>query len=193
MQRRISQRRPPWDRKGQVRSVRRRVHVMSISSGCVAFGASPVAARVGPGRSPQSRLDMTTPGKVLSSTIPLAGRPQRFRLSDGSDFLPYPNDGSSDQNRSAFVGLGRPSRTMAGAAQNEGARRLRIRYSPQSEEEQGVPSALRCHPCWVGQKGFEGFMPLTRWSEGVPHTGARRGSGCSVRASTVAAAGLATP
>jgi hypothetical protein len=193
-QRRVSQRCPPRDRKGQVRSVRRRVHVMPIRLRCPAPGGRPVSVsvRVGPGRSPQRLPGMTTPGQMLSSTIPLAGRSERSRLSDGSDFLPYPNEGSSDQNKSAFVGLGRPPRTMAGAAQNEGARRLRIRYSPQSEEEQGVTSALRCHPCWVGQKGFEGFMPLTRWSEGVPHTGDRRGSGYSIRASTVAA-GRATP
>jgi hypothetical protein len=163
---------------------------MVIRSSCQSTGASPVWARVGPGRSPQSRPEMTTPGHVLSSTIPLAGRPERSRLNDGSDFLPYPNDGSSDHNGGAFVGLGRPPGTMAGAAQNEGARRLRIRYSPQSEEEQGVTSALRCHPCSVGQKGFEGFMPLTRWSEVVPpHTGDRGESGYSIRAigeSTVA-------
>jgi hypothetical protein len=190
MQRPISQRCLPRDRKGQVRSVRRRVHVMTIPSSCPAPGVSRVCTRVGPGRSPRSRLEMTTPGQVLSSTIPLAGTPERSRLSDGSDFLPYSNDGSSDHNGGAFVGLGRPPGTMAGAAQNEGARRLRIRNTPQSEEEQGVTSALRCHPCWVGQKGFEGFMPLTRWSEVVPHTWDRGESGYSVRAiraSTVAA------
>lgn len=38
-------------------------------------------------------------------------------------------------------------------------------------------SALRGHPYWVGQKGFEGFMPLTRWSEGVPRRGGREESG----------------
>jgi hypothetical protein len=181
MQRPISQRCPSRDRKGRMRSVRRRVHVMSIRSSWPATGARAVQ-------------EMTTPAPVLSSTIALAGTPERSRLSDGSDFLPYPNDGLSDHNGGAFVGLGRPPGTMVGAAQNEGACRLRNRYTPQSEEEQGVSLALRCHPCWVGQKGFESFMPLPRWSEVVPHTGDRGESGHSIRSkrSSTVTAGRAT-
>jgi hypothetical protein len=129
-----------------------------------------------PGHRIRKGLRVTVVARIPSSTIPLAGSPKRSRSIDGSDFLPYPNYGSSDHNVGVPVGLGRRPGTMAGAAQNEGASRLRIRNSPQSEEERGVRLALRRHPYWVGQKGFEGFMSLTRWSEGVPDRGGREES-----------------
>ena len=67
---------------------------------------------------------------------------------------------------------------MAGAPQIERASRLRIQQSPQSGEgeEGGVKSTLPGSPYWLGQRGFEGFMPLTRWSEGVPRRGGRERS-----------------
>ena len=111
---------------------------------------------------------MTTLTRGLSSTIALAGTPENSRLTDGSDFLPYPEHGWIDQNGVVSVGLGRRPRTMADAARMKGASRLRIQHSPQSEEERGVRSAPRSRLYWVGRKGFESFMQLTRGSEGVP-------------------------
>ena len=171
-----------------------RVHPTGIASGPkpwspparASFSGRP-APHPGPSRwssrhPSQGGRRMTTLTDAPSSTIPLAGRPRRSGRIDGSDFLPYPKHGPIDHNEVVSVGLGRRPRTMAGAAQNEGASRLRIQHSPQSEEERGVKSALRGHPYWVGQKGFEGFMPLTRWSEGVPHRGGREESGDCPRA-----------
>jgi hypothetical protein len=109
-----------------------------------------------------------------SSTILWAGPSAGPRVTDGSDFLPYPKHGRIDHNEQVSVGLGRRPGTMAGAAHNEGASRLfgsNTRHSPKRSE--GLKSALSGHPYWVGQKGFEGFMPLTRWSEGVPRSGGR--------------------
>jgi hypothetical protein len=107
-----------------------------------------------------------------SSTIALGGRLESSHVTDGSDFLPYPKQGRIDHNKDVSVGLGRRLRTMAGAARKKGASRLRIQHSPQSEGERGVRSAPRSRLYWVGRKGFEGFMQVTRWSEGVPR---RRG------------------
>jgi hypothetical protein len=125
-------------------------------------------------------LGMSTLCMEHSSTIPLAGRPQRSGLIDGSDFLPYPRNGPRDHNIGVPAGLGRRPRTMVGAAQSEGASRLRMQYSPQSEEERGVKLTHCGHRYWVGRKGFEGFMPLSRWSEGAPRRRDRVESGVSV-------------
>jgi len=111
---------------------------------------------------------MTVLTKGLSSTITLAGGHENPRVTDGSDFLPYPQQGWIDHNEVVSVGLGRRLRTMADAAQEKGASRLRIQHSPQSEEERGVRSAPRSRLYWVGRKGFEAFMQLTRGNEGVP-------------------------
>ena len=112
-----------------------------------------------------------------SSTIALGGRPESSHVTDGSDFLPYPKQGRIDHNKDVSVGLGRRLRTMAGAARKKGASRLRIQHSPQSEGERGVKSAPRSRLYWVGRKGFEGFMQVTRWSEGVPRRRGREQSG----------------
>ena len=115
-------------------------------------------------------LRMTVPRRDPSSTIPVAGQCEGAGLIDGSDFLPYLRSATIQHNKWAPVG--RRPRTMAGEA-HEGACRLRIQYSPQSEGERGVRSAVRSHPYWVGQKGYEGFMPLSRWSTGVPRSEVR--------------------
>jgi hypothetical protein len=110
---------------------------------------------------------MTTLTMDPSSTIPVAGQFERAGLIDGSDFLPYPRRGRIDHNKQ--VSVGRRPRTMAGAA-HEGAGRLRIQHSPQSEEQRGERSAVRWRPYWAGQKGFEGLMSLSRWSAVVPRS-----------------------
>ena len=147
-------------------------------------GAGAVSGRPAPradhgGRRPRPRsecprhrdrwgLRMTILARGPSSTIALAGGPVNSRVTDGSDFLPYPEQGWIDHNEVVSVGLGGRLRTMADAAQIKGASRLRIQHSPQSEEERGVRSAPRSRLYWVGRKGFEGLMQLTRGSEGVP-------------------------
>ena len=119
-----------------------------------------------PTRSEGIRMTMLSTGR--SSTMPLAGRPRRSGVMEGSDFLPYPKQGGINQNEQVSAGMGRRLRAMADTAQFEGASRLRIRHSPQSEEERGVRSAPRSRLYWVGRKGFEGFMQVTHGSEGVP-------------------------
>jgi hypothetical protein len=150
------------------------------------FGAGSVLASPGPeavqvAMSPRRRdrrgLRMTTLTRGCSSTIHLAGGPDRSRVTDGSDFLPYPQQRWIDHNEVASVGLGRRLRTMADAAQMKGASRLRIQHSPQSEEERGVKSAPRSRLCRVGRKGFEGLMQVSRGSEGVPPRRSREQSG----------------
>jgi hypothetical protein len=120
---------------------------------------------------------MTVPSRGPSSTIPLAGHPKRSGVLDGSDFLPYPTQSRIDHNKQVSVGLGGRSRTTVGTAQYEGARRFRIQHSPQSEAGQGARLAPRRRLHLVGQKGFKGFMQLTRWSEGVPRRKGREESG----------------
>jgi hypothetical protein len=120
------------------------------------------------GRPASGAILVATLTRVFPSTITLAGDAQNPRVTDGSDFLPYPQQGAIDHNELVSVGLGRRLRTMADAAQMKGARRLRIQHSPQSEEERGVRSAPRSRLYRVGRKGFEGFMQLTRGNEGVP-------------------------
>jgi hypothetical protein len=96
---------------------------------------------------------------------------------DGSDFLPYPKQSWIDHNEEVSVGLGGRPRTMADTAQYEGASRLRIQHSPQSEEERGARLAPRSRLYRVGQKGLKGFMQLTRRSEEVPRRMGREESG----------------
>ena len=120
---------------------------------------------------------MTTLTRGPSSTIALAGRPKRSGALDGSDFLPYPKQSRIHHNELVSVGLGGRPRTMADTAQCEGASRLRITDSPQSEGERGAISAPRSRLYWAGQKGFEGLMQLTRWTEGLPHRRGRKESG----------------
>ena len=124
-----------------------------------------------------SRLPMTNPTIQPSSTIALVGRPESSHVTDGSDFLPYPKQGPIDHNEDVSVGLGRRLRTMAGAAQKRGQAGFGSKHSPQSEGERGVKSAPRSRLYWVGRKGFEGFMQVTRWSEGVPRRRGRKESG----------------
>jgi hypothetical protein len=127
------------------------------------------ASPFGPISHPVGRgLRMTTPKMDPSSTIPVTGQFERAGLIDGSDFLPYPRRRRIDHNKR--VSVGRRPQTMAGVA-HEGAGRLRIQHSPQSEEQRGEWSAVRWHPYyWDGQKGFEGLMPLSRWSTVVPRS-----------------------
>jgi hypothetical protein len=141
----------------------------------------PTAVQVGmpPTRRPKRCLRLDTRTMGPSSTIALARSPRRSGVSDGSDFLPYTKQGRIDHNGGVSVGLGRRPRTVAGAAQIEGASRLRIQHSPQSEEEREARSAPRRRLYWAGQEGFEGFMPLTRWSEGVPRRRGRERSGAA--------------
>jgi hypothetical protein len=120
---------------------------------------------------------MTTLTRGPSSTIALAGGLENSRVTDGSDFLPYPQQGWIDHNEVVSVGLGRRLRTMADAARMKGASRLRIQHSPQSEEERGVRSAPRSRLYEVGRKGFEGLMQVSRGSEGVPPRRSREQSG----------------
>jgi hypothetical protein len=132
-----------------------------------------VAADRGPGRNaPPPSGQMGPPDDHTDQGVLVYHRPGRgpvnSRVTDGSDFLPYPEQGWIDHNEVVSVGLGRRLRTMADAAQIKGASRLRIQHSPQSEEQRGVRSAPRSRLYWVGRKGFEGFMQLTRGSEGVP-------------------------
>jgi hypothetical protein len=122
-------------------------------------------------------LRMTILTRGSSSTIHLAGGPESSSVTDGSDFLPYPQQAWIDHNEVVSVGLGRRLRTMADAAQMKGASRLRIQHSPQSEEERGVRSAPRSRLCRVGRKGFEGLMQVSRGSEGVPPRRSRELSG----------------
>jgi hypothetical protein len=122
-------------------------------------------------------LGMTRLSGGPSSTMPLAGRPKRSGVIDGSDFLPYPKQAGINHNKQVSVGMGRRLRTTADTAQYEGARRLRIQHSPRSEEERGVRSASGGRLYWVGQKGFERFMQLTHWSEGAPRRRGREESG----------------
>jgi hypothetical protein len=139
----------------------------------------PIALQVGmPDRHPDRwGLRMTILTRGSSSTIHLAGGPESTRVTDGSDFLPYPQQAWIDHNEVVSVGLGRRLRTMADAAQMKGASRLRIQHSPQSEEERGVRSAPRSRLCRVGRKGFEGLMQVSRGSEGVPPRRSRELSG----------------
>jgi len=136
---------------------------------------------------------MTTLTRGPSSTIALAGGLENSRVTDGSDFLPYPEQGWIDHNEVVSAGLGRRLRTMVDAAQTKGASRLRIQHSPQSEEERGVRSAPRGRLYWVGRKGFEGFMQLTHGSEGVPPRRGREQSGVYWIQALTAAASVPQP
>jgi hypothetical protein len=127
-----------------------------FGAGSVLASPGPEAVQVAmpPGRRDRRGLRMTTLTRACSSTIHLAGGLERSRVTDGSDFLPYPQQRWIDHNEVASVGLGRRLRTMADAAQMKGASRLRIQHSPQSEEERGVRSAPRSRLYRVGRKGL---------------------------------------
>jgi hypothetical protein len=114
-------------------------------------------------------------------------------VTDGSDFLPYPEQGWIDHNEVVSVGLGRRLRTMADAAQMKGASRLRIQHSPQSEEERGVRSAPRSRLYEVGRKGFEGLMQVSRGSEGVPRRSREKSGVPWIRAVTPTASTASVP
>jgi hypothetical protein len=72
--------------------------------------------------------------------------PESSRVTDGSDFLPYPEQRWIDHNEDVSVGLGRRLRTMADAAQMKGQAGFgsNTRLSPKRSEGSGRPLVVVC-------------------------------------------------